>query len=151
MNVLFVCTGNVCRSPIAEALMRKKFEKYDLDGIVDSAGFSPTTINDAPDYRAVEAAKGFNVELTGNSRIFLKNDFDRFDKIYLMDTKNLREVKDLTRNKNDEAKVDYIMNVIEPGSNKVLPDPIYSGTLGFNEFMTIIDKVTAKIAEDNRK
>jgi len=68
-----------------------------------------------------------------------------------MDTKNLREVKDLTRNKNDEAKVDYIMNVIEPGSNKVLPDPIYSGTLGFNEFMTIIDKVTAKIAEDNRK
>jgi len=78
MNVLFVCTGNVCRSPIAEALMRKKFEKYDLDGIVDSAGFSPTTINDAPDYRAVEAAKGFNVELTGNSRIFLKNDLHAF-------------------------------------------------------------------------
>ncbi len=65
MNVLFICNGNICRSPIAEALLKKKFEENNIEGLVESAGFSPTTINDPPDPRAIEAAKKYNLELKG--------------------------------------------------------------------------------------
>ena len=56
MNVLFVCKGNICRSPLAAAFLRKKYSEKNIDGIAQSAGFSPETINDPPDYRAVVAA-----------------------------------------------------------------------------------------------
>lgn len=148
MNILFVCSGNICRSPIAEALLKKKYQENNIDGVVDSAGFSPTTINEQPDPRAISAAKEQGIELSGCSRIFLKKDFDRFDQIYVMDTKNYREVKELARNKEDKAKVDYLMNVIEPGKNKIVPDPIHSGTTEFKEVFSILDKITSQIADE---
>ena len=150
MNVLFICNGNICRSPIAEALLKKKFEENNIEGLVESAGFSPTTINDPPDPRAIEAAKNYNLELKGFSRIFEKRDFDRFDHIYCMDTRNISDVKYLARNKEDKAKIDYIMNVIEPGSNKILPDPIHSGIFSIDDVIKIIDKITDVIIENNK-
>lgn len=146
MNILFVCTGNICRSPIAEALMKQKYIEFGIEGEVDSAGFSPTTINDAPDERAIKAAGKKGIELKGKSRLFAKADFDKFDHIYVMDAKNFHEVKELARNKKDVAKIDYLMNVIEPGSNKIVPDPIHSGTVDFDEVITLLDNITTKIA-----
>lgn len=151
MNILFVCTGNICRSPIAEALMKKKFEEYGIDGIVDSAGFSPNTINETPDIRAISAAKKKGLELNGISRLFVKKDFDIFDHIYAMDTKNYQEVRELARNKSDKAKVDYLMNVIEPGKNLFVPDPIHSGTVDFDEVITLLDIITTKIATNYKE
>lgn len=148
MNILFVCTGNICRSPIAEALLKRKYQENNIEGLVDSAGFSPTTINDQPDPRAIEAAGKKGLELSGTSRLFMKKDFDKFDLIYVMDAKNYQEVRELARNKDDKAKVDYLMNVIEPGKNHIVPDPIHSGTVGFDDIINIIDKITSKIVED---
>ncbi len=150
MNILFVCTGNICRSPIAEALLKKKFSENSVIGTVDSAGFSPTTINDPPDPRAIDAAKKKDITLKGTSRIFEKRDFDKFDHIYVMDAKNYQEVKELARNKEDKAKVDYLMNVIEPSSNKIVPDPIHSGTVSFDDVITILDKITDKITINSK-
>ncbi len=150
MNVLFVCTGNICRSPIAAAFLRKKYKEENIDGIVESAGFSPTTINDPPDSRAIEAAKKYNIELKGCSRIFVKKDFDRFDKIYVMDTLNFQEVKYLARNKKDKAKIDYAMNVLSPGKNLTVPDPIHSGTVNMDDVLDILDKITDKITEHSK-
>ncbi|MBC8319679.1 MAG: low molecular weight phosphotyrosine protein phosphatase [Bacteroidetes bacterium] len=148
MNILFVCNENICRSPIAEALLKKKFEENNIEGVVDSAGFEPTTINDSPNPQAVEAAKKHNLDLKGNSRIFVKKDFDRFDKIYVMDTLNYREVKYLTRNKADETKVDYLMNVIEPGKNQTVPNPIHSGIIDIDSVIKILDNITDVIVNN---
>jgi len=150
MNVLFVCTGNICRSPIAAAFLRKKFIENNIEGLVESAGFSPTTINDPPDTRAVEAAKKFDIKLEGCSRIFVKKDFDKFDKIFVMDTLNFREVKYLAKNKDEEAKIDYLMNVLHPGKNQIVPDPIYSGTVDMNEIASILDRATDVIVDQNK-
>ena len=150
MNVLFVCTGNVCSSPIAEALLKKKYKENNIIGIVESAGFEPSTINEPPGSRAIEAVKKYKLDLLGNSRLFVKKDFDRFDKIYVMDTLNFTEVKYLARNKDDEKKTDYLMNVLHPGTNQFVPDPINTGTVNIDSVVNILDKITDLIAMDNK-
>ena len=148
MNVLFVCLGNICRSPMAEGLLKKKFEENDIEGFVDSAGFESFTINEAPDKRAVKVAKKFGVEVSGKARLFLKADFDKFDKIYVMDTLNYRDVKDLARSKSDFEKVDYLLNVLHPGKNETVPDPFLQGEHECRIIYDLLDKATTKIVEN---
>lgn len=148
MNILFVCLGNVCRSPMAEGLLKKKFEENGIVGFIDSAGFESFTINDPPDKRAVKVAKKFGVEVSGKSRLFLKSDFDKFDKIYVMDTLNYRDVQDLVRNKSDFEKVDYLLNVLNPGENKTVPDPFLQGEHECRVVFDLLDKATTKIVEN---
>ena len=103
MNILFVGNENICRSPMAEALLRKKFEKEGIKSIVDSAGFESHMINEPPDKRAVNIAKSYGYEVTGKMRIFKKEDFDKFDKIYVMDTKNYHDVLELAKTQNQKS------------------------------------------------
>ena len=148
MNVLFVCLGNVCRSPMAEGLLKKKFTENGIEGFVDSAGFESFTINEAPDKRAVKIAGKHGVEVSGKARLFLKADFDKFDHIYVMDTLNYRDVKDLTRNKSDVEKVDYLLNVLYPEKNKTVPDPFLQGEHECRIIFDLLDKATTKIVEN---
>ncbi len=147
MNVLFVCKGNICTSPIAEAFLKKKYEENSICGIVDSAGFEPVTINEPPHDKAIEAAKKHKLELTSKSRLFMKKDFDRFEKIYAMDTLSYTEVKYLARNKSDELKIDYFMNVMHPGTNKFIPDLINAGNVNIDTVVNTIDKITNLITK----
>jgi protein-tyrosine phosphatase len=148
MNVLFVCLGDVCRSPLAASLLRKKFKENSIEGFIDSAGFESFTINEPPDKRVMQTAEKHDVELEGKSRIFVKSDFDKFDKIYVMDTKNFRDVKDLARNKSDLEKVDYLLNVLHPGKNEIVPDPYLQGEYDCNMVYDILDDATTKIVEN---
>lgn len=153
MNVLFVCLGNICRSPIAEALLKKKYVENNIDANVDSAGFEPYHINKPPDEKALKTAKKYGLELTGNARIFVKNDFDRFDKIYAMDMQNYLDIIELCRNKDDKDKVDLIMNVIDSGKNSTLPDPFRRGSENYDDVYKILDEATdalVKIAKNKR-
>jgi protein-tyrosine phosphatase len=147
MNVLFICNGNICRSPIAAALLRKKFEDKNIPGEVSSAGFESFNINEPPDPIAVKIAKKYNLDLNHKARIFIKKDFENFDKIYVMDTRNYRDVKELARNKEDLTKIDYLMNVIEPGKNKTIADPSMSGHIEIETIYNLLDKATDKILE----
>jgi len=147
MNVLFVDLANVCRSPLAEALLKKKYEDHQVVGLVDSAGFESFTINEPPDTRIVNLANEHGVLVDGRARIFLKDDFDKFDKIYVMDTQNYWDVMDLARNEKDKAKVDYLLNVLEPGHNKTVPDPYRSGIEDCKAIYKILDRATGKILE----
>lgn len=148
MNILFVCLGNVCRSPMAEGLLKKKFEENEIEGFVDSAGFESFTINEPPDKRAVKVAKKFGVEVSGKSRLFVKSDFDKFDHIYVMDTLNYRDTKYLAKNNSESEKIDYLLNVLYPGKNKTVPDPYLQGEHECLAVFELLDKATTKIVEN---
>ena len=145
MNVLFICHGNICRSPIAEAMLKKKYAERHIVGKISSAGFESFNINEPPDIRAQKLAKQNNLILDSRARIFLKSDFDDFNKIYVMDTHEYRDVIDLARNKQDRAKVDYLMNVLEPGKNKTIQDPFASSESDLKTVYKLLDKATDEI------
>jgi len=145
MNVLFVDLGNVCRSPLAEIILKKKFEENDIKGEVDSAGFESFNINEPPDKRVVEIASKYGFLPEGKARIFLKEDFEKFDKIFVMDTKNYRDVMALAKSEDAKAKVDYLLNVLDDGRNKTVPDPYNSGIEDCEAVFKLLDKATDKI------
>jgi protein-tyrosine phosphatase len=148
MNVLFVCLGNICRSPIAEALLKKKYAENNIDFDVDSAGFEPYHINKPPDEKATNTAKFYGLRLTGRARLFVKSDFQQFDRIYAMDTQNINDIRELADSEEDMKKVDLIMNLIEPGKNKTLPDPFHSGIDNCHTVFKKLDKATDKLLEE---
>src|SRR5512138_3721178 len=107
MKVLFVCTGNICRSPLAEGILREKFNNYGIKGVVDSAGFETFHIGDMPDERARRVAREHGIDISAHSaRLFSVKDFDRFDKICVMDKWHYQNVMRLARSETDEAKVE---------------------------------------------
>jgi len=151
MNVLFVCLGNICRSPLAEALLKKKYQEAGIEAEVDSAGFEPYLINKEPDEKTVTAGEKHGIKVAGSSRLFVKADFDRFDKIYAMDTKNYLDIIELGRSKSDIDKVDLIMNTIQPGKNIILKDPFQSGDDDCEIVIGILDKVSDAIVKEAKE
>ncbi len=141
MKVLMVCLGNICRSPMAEGILRDKVNKFSLDIEVDSAGTAAYHIGEKPDSRMIETAltKGINISDL-RARQFSVNDFDNFDKIYAMDASNLSNMKKLARNKSDLDKLDLILNCKDSFLNKSVPDPYYGGEDGFFNVYDILDE-----------
>ena len=148
MNVLFICMGNIGRSPLAKSLLQKKYKEHAIKAEVDSAGFEAFNINEAPDYRIKEFGEKHGVKVTGEARIFVKKDFDKFDYIYVMDTRTYRDVKELAKNEDQLNKIDYLMNLIEPGKNKIVPDPINAWNIDLETVFDYLDKATDKIVEN---
>ncbi|MFA8451722.1 MAG: pyridoxal-phosphate dependent enzyme [Bacteroidales bacterium] len=124
MNILFVCLNNTSISPIAEGILHKLYFEKNLDYKVNSAGFEPYYINNYPEKGALEIASKNSIDLSNHhSRLFQKEDFNHYDKIYAMDTRSYRGAKDLARTTEDLNKIDYFMNVIRPGRNEIIEDP----------------------------
>lgn len=148
MKILMVCLGNICRSPLAEGIMRQKMLKYKIEGEVDSCGFEKFHQGDQPDRRAIEIAEEHGIDISGHkAQLFVPSCFDYYDRIYVMDRKNQRDVASMARNINDETKIDYIMNAVYPGKNTPVPDPYFGGTADFRLTWEMLDKATDKIAE----
>lgn len=149
MKILMVCLGNICRSPMAEGIMQAKIKKYILDAEVDSAGFESFHTGDAPDFRAVRVMKQYGIDISRQrSRLFRKSDFEIFDRIYVMDRGNYRDVETVSNNNHEMLKVDYILNISHPGSNKPVPDPYYGGEQGFETTFQLLDSAIELIAVD---
>jgi len=141
MKVLMVCLGNICRSPLAEGILRDKVEKAGLDWEIDSAGTSGYHEGDAPHYLSQKVASLNGIDICSQlCRNFIKDDIDRFDKIYVMDDDNYYEVKRISGKKWNPAKVDYILNELYPGQDRVVPDPWFGGEDGFHEVYAMLDK-----------
>jgi protein-tyrosine phosphatase len=152
MKILMVCLGNICRSPMAEGLMQAKIEKYNLKAEVDSAGFEPYHSGDSPDFRAIKVMKQHGIDISQQqSRLFRKSDFDYYDRIYVMDRGNYSDVQSKSTNPDQMSKVDYILNVSYPGSNKPVPDPYYGGNDGFENTFRLLDAATELIANELKK
>ncbi len=147
MKILMVCLGNICCSPMAEGIMQAKIEKYKIDAEVDSAGFEPFHSGDAPDFRATRVMKKHGIDISGQrSRLFRETDFNVFDRIYVMDSNNYNDVKSVSKNSIQMQKVDYILNISHPGSNKPVPDPFYGGEQSFEKTYQLLDSATELIA-----
>lgn len=148
IKILMVCLGNICRSPLAEGIMREKLKNSGIEGMVDSCGFEAFHTGDAPDQRSIEIARQHGVDISmQQSRLFSRDDFDRFDKIYVMDQNNYNHVAGYARSKEDLEKVDFIMNAVYPGSDRPVPDPYYGGKSGFKNVWEMLDQASDKIIE----
>lgn len=142
-----VCLGNICRSPMAEGIMRSKIEEYGLNAEVDSCGTANYHVGDSPDHRAQNTLKQHHNDISMlRGRQFELGDFDKFDLIFTMDDSNYKDIMSLARNEQDEKKVEMIMNIAYPNENIPVPDPYYGGINGFEEVYQMLTLVCDQIA-----
>ncbi len=146
-KILMVCLGNICRSPLAEGILRNKVQKLKLDISIDSAGTSNYHVGEHPDNRTIINAKAHGVDVSQlRARQFTENDFDGFDIIFVMDASNYADVIALARNNSDKQKVEMILNRIYPDSNMAVPDPYFGGDQGFENVFILLEKACDVIA-----
>jgi protein-tyrosine phosphatase len=144
MRVLFVCLGNICRSPTAEAVMRAlaTLEAPELGLEVDSAGTAGYHIGEAPDPRmqAAAARRGYQLQAL-RARIVEPDDFERFDLILAMDRENLavlhRRAPEPVR-----ERVRLFLEFAPPGAPPEVPDPYYGGPNGFEEVLDLVESAS---------
>lgn len=140
-----VCLGNICRSPLAEGILKSKLPKEQF--IVDSAGTSNYHIGQLPDSRSIEIAKKNNIDITNQrGRQFKVTDFDTFDYIFVMDSSNYQNIINLARTKKDSSKVKLILSELENDSIIDVPDPYYGGDLGFENVFHLLNQACNRIA-----
>jgi len=145
-KILMVCLGNICRSPLAEGILKSKLNK---NFIVDSAGTANYHSGSSPDSRSIAVAKKYDIDISNlKGRQFKVSDFDTFDFIYVMDESNYRNVIQLARNDQDRSKVDFILNEVYPNKNFDVPDPYYGGNQGFENIYTMLNEACTKIANN---
>ena len=141
-----VCLGNICRSPLAEGILKSKVNTSNI--FVDSAGTGNYHIGGLPDKRSIDVAQKYLIDITDQRcRQFSVEDFDKFDLIYVMDNSNRRDVLSLARNKSDELKVKMILNELFPKENVDVPDPYTGGLNGFEQVFKMLEKACTKVAE----
>lgn len=140
MKILMVCLGNICRSPMAEGILQHKIKEAGLDWTVDSAGTNGYHIGERPHKLSQKVAKLNGIDISYQlSRAFIKEDFNRFDKIYAMAGDVIDEMKYIAGNKFDASKVDLLLNELYPGENADIPDPWFGPEPGFHEVFDLIE------------
>lgn len=143
-----VCLGNICRSPMADGLLRRKVKEHNLNVLVDSAGTANYHVGSQPDHRMIETAKSRGTNIHDlRARQFSKKDFQEFDVIYVMDESNLSNVNQLSAGDNEREKVKLILDELYPNENRRVPDPYYGSMHDFMDVYDLLDKVTDVIIE----
>ena len=138
-KILMVCLGNICRSPLAEGILKSKLSSNNF--YVDSAGTANYHTGELPDIRSIQIAQKYHIDISDQrGRQFNVKDFDVFDHIYVMDRSNYHNVISLARNNNDKRKVKLILKELYPEDNMDVPDPYYGGQDGFQNVFNLLDK-----------
>jgi protein-tyrosine phosphatase len=143
LNVLFVCLGNICRSPLAEGVFRHLVQNAGLGDSfhIESAGTSSYHIGDAPDQRTSAVALSRGVRLSGAARQMTTDDLERFDHIVVMDEENLEAVQRLARGRATRAQVQLLREFDEEAAGDLaVPDPYYGGARGFENVHDIVER-----------
>jgi protein-tyrosine phosphatase len=149
-RILMVCLGNICRSPLAEGILRHRIQQAGLEHKVeiDSAGTSNYHIGEPPDKRTQKNALQHGVDLSKlRGRQFTIEDTSYFDRIYAMDTMNLKTIHQLIGNHKHSATIDLLLNHNWPGENRAVPDPYYGDEQDFEQVFQLVDQACAKIVE----
>jgi len=140
MKILMVCLGNICRSPMAEGILRYKLEKKNISWTVDSAGIGPWHVGDPPDARAIATALAHGIDISKQrGRQISEDDFAKFDLILAMDESVYRDIQNMQNS--DHDKVQLIMDFAYPGKRLNVPDPYYNDD-GFEHVFELLDLAT---------
>ena len=145
MNILMVCLGNICRSPLAHGILESKAPE---GWHIDSAGTSCWHEGERPDTRSIITAKGRGLNIDQQrSRPFLAEDFDKFDIIFAMDSSNYSNIARLAPDEVSKEKVRLIMNEAYPEENRQVPDPYTGGQRGFEDVYDMLELAIDKFLE----
>lgn len=140
MKILMVCLGNICRSPLAEGILKSKLSE---DFVVDSAGTIDLHQGKFPDSRAVAIAKNYKVDISQQqSRLFEVSDFQTYDRIYCMDLNNMKDVLSLAKSNSEREKVFLVLE------NAEVPDPYFGELPDFDHVYQLLDEACEKIAKE---
>jgi protein-tyrosine phosphatase len=155
MKLLFVCMGNICRSPTAEGVMRSVVEEAGLaDEIeIDSAGCGPWHVGHPPDRRATAAAARRGITLAGEARQITPDDFERYDLILAADRENVADLRVVAPDAAALAKV-HLLREYDPESAGApdldVPDPYYGGEDGFETVLDMVEAACRGLLEEIR-
>lgn len=148
LKVLFVCLGNICRSPLAEGVFRHQVRSAGLADRfeIDSAGTSSYHIGDPPDARTASVARSRGIELTGAARQISADDLGRYDYVIAMDDENLANIRKLMRG--EVAAEVRLLREFDPAAHdgdRAVPDPYYGGPRGFENVHDIVERSCAEL------
>ena len=143
MKILFVCLGNICRSPLAEGIMKQ----IEPDFRIESAGTSDYHIGQSPDHRMIKTAQKHGIDLSPlKARQLTTDDFDQFDYIYVMDKNNYIDVLSLTKTDDHKSKIRFMLE-----NNEDVPDPYFGGEDGFVKVYKLLLDGCQRISNAFRK
>ena len=152
ISVLFVCLGNICRSPAAEAIFLNLINDKGIGNqfMVDSAGTGSWHVGKKADSRMRFAAKQRNINITSNARQIKKDDFSKFKYIVVMDNSNFNNVLDFKNRVkgSDFAKILKIQDFSSIFAEKEVPDPYFGGDAGFDHVLDILEDSVSCFLED---
>ncbi|MDX1620336.1 MAG: low molecular weight protein-tyrosine-phosphatase [Nitriliruptorales bacterium] len=151
MRILFVCLGNICRSPTAEAAFREAADDAGLEVEVDSAGTGDWHIGEPPDRRMQSAALEDGLQLAGRARQVEPVDFERYDLLVAMDRENRRDLERLAPDPEAADKIRLFREFQPDADAPDVPDPYYGGDDGFHEVVRIVRSAAKGLVDELRQ
>lgn len=148
MKILMVCLGNICRSPLAEAVLKHKAIQAGLNWKIESAGTYDIPMGKAPHAISQKVALSHGIDICSQrSRRFVAEDFDRYDRLYAMSEDVIDEMKTIGANRYDHTKTTLLLNEVSPGENLNIDDPWGGPESGFHEAYDLIASACDLIIE----
>ena len=152
MKILLVCLGNICRSPMAEGILRQKIAEAGLPWKADSAGTGNYHVGEAPDRRAIRAMQHRGIDISDlRAQHFTSQHFEEFDLLLAMDASNLSNMLALAPTEKLRAKAKLIMDYAPAHELREVPDPYFGGDEGFAEVFDMLDIACTNLIDDERK
>jgi len=146
-KILMVCLGNICRSPLAEGILKDKLDSSKFT--VESAGTGGWHVGNPPDQRSVDIAHKQGLDINQQrAQQFTPAFFDHYDLIFAMDQSNFQDLKAMANSPEQLGKLRLLLDSIFPGEGVDVPDPYYGGVSGFAEVYDLIDRACSIIAQD---
>ncbi len=153
VRILFVCLGNICRSPLAEGVLQHRLEEEGRGSSVevDSAGTGAYHVGEAPDPRATEVARSHGIELTSRARQVQPRDLEEFDYVLAMDRANFRHLEEMQSRHGGRAALRLLRDYdpwAEGEEDREVPDPYYGGPDGFQEVFDMVWRSCGSLLEE---